>query len=63
MSATIFRISTTRDITARLCRVQEIPGYICDGVLDVVLIGKDWLLKWTRILPMTETETAAEKLL
>lgn len=33
------------DITARLCRVQEIPGYIRDGVLDVALTGKDWLLE------------------
>lgn len=33
------------DITARLCRVQEIPGYIQDGVLDVGLTGKDWVLE------------------
>ena len=33
------------DLTARLCRVQEIPGYIRDGVLDVALTGKDWLLE------------------
>ena len=33
------------DITARLCRVQEIPGYIRVGVLDVALTGKDWLLE------------------
>lgn len=33
------------DITARLCRVQEIPGYIRDGVLDLALTGKDWLLE------------------
>ncbi len=33
------------DITARLCRVQEIPRYIQDGVLDVGLTGKDWLLE------------------
>lgn len=32
-------------LTARLCRVQEIPGYIRDGVLDVALTGKDWLLE------------------
>lgn len=33
------------ELTARLCRVQEIPGYIRDGVLDVALTGKDWLLE------------------
>lgn len=33
------------DITARLCRVQEIPRYIQDGVLDLGLTGKDWLLE------------------
>ena len=33
------------EITARLCRVQEIPGYIRDGVLDLALTGKDWLLE------------------
>ena len=27
------------EITARLCRVQEIPGYIRDGVLDLALTG------------------------
>lgn len=31
------------EITARLCRVQEIPHYIQDGVLDVGLTGKDWV--------------------
>ncbi len=31
------------EITARLCRVQEIPLYIQDGILDVGLTGKDWL--------------------
>ncbi len=31
------------DITARLCRAQEIPLYIQDGVLDVGLSGKDWV--------------------
>lgn len=31
------------DITARLCRVQEIPHYIEDGVLDLALTGKDWI--------------------
>lgn len=33
------------EITARLCRVQEIPVYIQDGVLDLGLTGKDWLLE------------------
>lgn len=33
------------EITARLCRVQEIPEYIQNGVLDVGLTGKDWLLE------------------
>ena len=33
------------DITARLCRVQEIPLYIQDGVLDAGLTGKDWVLE------------------
>lgn len=33
------------EITARLCRVQEIPLYIQDGVLDLGLTGKDWLLE------------------
>lgn len=31
------------DITARLCRVQEIPLYVQDGVLDAGLTGKDWV--------------------
>ena len=31
------------EITARLCRVQEIPRYIQDGILDVGLTGKDWV--------------------
>lgn len=31
------------DITARLCRVQEIPHYIEDGILDLALTGKDWV--------------------
>jgi len=32
-----------REITARLCRVQEIPLYIQDGILDAGLTGKDWV--------------------
>ena len=31
------------EITARLCRVQEIPLYIQDGVPDLGLTGKDWV--------------------
>lgn len=33
------------ELTARLCRVQEIPEYIENGVLDIALTGKDWLLE------------------
>lgn len=32
-----------KEITARLCRVQEIPEYIQNGILDLALTGKDWL--------------------
>lgn len=32
-------------ITARLCRVQEIPHYVADGILDAALTGKDWVLE------------------
>lgn len=31
------------DITASLCRAQEISGYVRDGVLDVGLTGMDWI--------------------
>ncbi|MBO4311876.1 MAG: ATP phosphoribosyltransferase [Desulfovibrionaceae bacterium] len=31
------------EITARLCRVQEIPLYVQDGVMDAGLSGKDWV--------------------
>ncbi len=37
-------------ITARLCRPQEIPRYVAEGVLDVGLTGMDWVV-----------ETGAEK--
>ena len=33
------------ELTARLCRVQEIPEYVTTGILDVALTGKDWLLE------------------
>lgn len=32
-------------ISARLCRPQEIPRYVADGVLDLGLTGKDWLIE------------------
>lgn len=32
-------------ITARLCKVQEIPRYVADGILDAGLTGKDWILE------------------
>lgn len=31
------------EITASLCRVQEIGGYIAAGILDVGIVGLDWL--------------------
>ncbi len=34
-----------REITTRLCKVQEIPLYIQDGILDIGLTGRDWLLE------------------
>lgn len=33
------------EITARLCRVQEIPSYLADGILDLALTGKDWMME------------------
>ena len=30
-------------ITARLCRPQEMPAYVGEGVLDAGLTGKDWI--------------------
>lgn len=33
------------EITARLCRVQEIPNYLEDGILDLALTGKDWVME------------------
>lgn len=32
-------------ITARLCRPQEMPAYVAEGVLDAGLTGKDWILE------------------
>lgn len=31
------------EITARLCRVQEMPLYVQDGIMDVGLAGLDWI--------------------
>lgn len=33
------------DITASLCRVQEIGSYVAAGILDVGITGLDWLLE------------------
>ncbi len=33
------------EITARLCRVQEIPSYLQEGILDLALTGKDWMME------------------
>ncbi len=33
------------EISARLCKVQEIPLYVQDGILDIALTGKDWFLE------------------
>lgn len=32
-------------ITARLCRPQEMPAYVAEGILDAGLTGKDWILE------------------
>ena len=31
------------EISASLCRVQEIGGYVAAGILDVGIVGLDWL--------------------
>jgi ATP phosphoribosyltransferase len=33
------------ELAVRLCRPQEMPRYVNDGVLDVGLTGKDWILE------------------
>ncbi|MDR2726507.1 MAG: ATP phosphoribosyltransferase [Deltaproteobacteria bacterium] len=33
------------EITARLCRPQEIPNYVAEGVLDAGLTGRDWMVE------------------
>ena len=32
-------------ITPRLCRPQEMPAYVAEGVLDAGLTGKDWIME------------------
>ncbi len=32
-------------LTMRLCRPQEMPAYVAEGVLDAGLTGKDWILE------------------
>jgi ATP phosphoribosyltransferase len=34
-----------RELSVSLCRSQEMPAYVCDGVLDCGLTGKDWILE------------------
>lgn len=33
------------ELSTRLCRPQEMPRYVADGVLDVGLTGKDWIME------------------
>ena len=33
------------EISARLCRSQEMPNYVAEGILDAGLAGKDWILE------------------
>ncbi len=33
------------ELAVRLCKVQEMPLYVQDGILDLALTGKDWLLE------------------
>ncbi len=33
------------ELAVRLCRPQEMPRYVNDGVLDIGLTGKDWILE------------------
>ncbi len=33
------------ELSVRLCRPQEMPRYVNDGVLDVGLTGKDWIME------------------
>lgn len=33
------------DLSISLCRSQEMPGYVNDGILDAGLTGKDWILE------------------
>ncbi len=34
-----------KELAVRLCKVQEMPLYVQDGILDIALTGKDWLLE------------------
>lgn len=33
------------ELSTRLCRPQEMPRYVADGVLDAGLTGKDWIME------------------
>ncbi len=33
------------ELAVRLCRPQEVPRYVADGVLDAGLTGKDWIME------------------
>ncbi|MDR2051371.1 MAG: ATP phosphoribosyltransferase [Deltaproteobacteria bacterium] len=33
------------ELATRLCRPQEMPRYVADGVLDAGLTGKDWIME------------------
>ncbi len=33
------------EVTARLCRPQEVPSYVAEGVLDAGLTGRDWVVE------------------
>jgi ATP phosphoribosyltransferase len=33
------------ELSVSLCRPQEMPAYVCDGVLDCGLTGRDWILE------------------
>jgi len=40
-----FPASDDRELEAILIRAQEIPRYVADGVLDVGITGKDWIME------------------
>lgn len=33
------------ELTARLCKPQEIANYIADGILDIGITGRDWIME------------------